>query len=802
MKFVLPVEGMDAQQLYAHNQNGHGGFFPIGCSRMYHGGIHIEGNHNVVAISDGNMIAYRYSKEYCSEERKGKKYPYSNCFVLIRHEYTTPNGQPIVFFSHYSHLRPWDNFTEEQKKRLPAPFSKSGFRITADGLRARSAPDKTKDNVISTVTLANGSEIVASPINETWAKKEGEEVYFAYKGFTDPIKIQSDQLRFDAVTTCEIPVKAGDLLGYTGMFLNPEAPDDLHTVHVEVFAGDDTVDFVNNKKHDGEKKPVVFQVASGATLKKREKKYPDLSKLTKYSLAANTLVGVVENDAEKKWCKIKEIALVNTLKREWVDRHTAVPADIHYTSKADTLADVRSALGNNGITTSSKIYLLKELKGSDRLVKYTLPAGSGKTCWVKADVLEKGGSTYYLKSATEGYSDNPDSVVFTTDAVKLKEELNENISNTESAKDEKGKVWHKVGSGANEGWIADDDGKLKKQSVFDWPKFKIAKEKGSAADDTMIDFKMLSPFFKTVIDEINTDKDNKISDKELKAAMKNPELAEKLSHLICYHQSEWYLDDGLTSWQKVLKKVGLYNAKKLEDQLKTVCWWREVADNSKLFLKSPDVYHWHPVAFIEQMKKMDGSCLFPLPSEYRDKGYHSGMRAFGSDRSKKTRRHAGCDLYAPLGTNIHAVADGTIIGYYNYYWKTFALAIDHGDFSVLYGEVQPPADPENYGYASIPYLSTLTANEKRGLPAGLKKGSTVKRGQHIAYVGQLYENSGTVKHENTMLHFEKFSNEAEGAFTNTNNVNDYWNIKDKSPSKPFYRREDLENPTEFLDECE
>lgn len=617
MKFVFPIENMGAKSLYARNQAGRGGFYPIGRNKMYHGGIHIEGDYNVVAITDGTLIAYRYKKKYCEDERKGKKYRYSNCFVLIRHEYKTPNGQPIVFFSHYNHLCPWEEFNEEQNKRLPAPFSKPGFKITSAGLRARSAPDTIKKNVLSTVTLSKGDEVVASPIDNFWAKKDGEEVYFAYSGFADPITIQSDQLQLDAIATCEIPIKAGDLLGYTGCYEDKRIPENHKIVHIEVFAGDDTVDLVNNKKKDGEKNSIVFQVASGATLKKLEKKYPDITKLTKYSLAANTHVEVTETDAEKKWCNVKEIALVNILKRNWFDRHTDVPSDIHYTPKADNLADVRKGLGSSDITATSKLYLLKELKDKDRLVKYALPPGTGRTCWVKAAAVAKGGTTYYLKAATDGYSENPDVVVFTKDAVTLKAELNEKIKNTESTKDENGKMWHKVGSGANEGWIAEDDGKLKKLSAFDWPKFKIAKETGSTAGDPFIDFKKLTPFFKTIINEINTDKDQEISDSELKVAILTPELATKLSHLICYHQSEWYLDDGLTGWEKVFKLVGVNIAKKVGNRLKELCWWQVVAGKSKLFLKSPDVYHWHPITFVEQMNTL--SSIIALDDKERSR---------------------------------------------------------------------------------------------------------------------------------------------------------------------------------------
>jgi murein DD-endopeptidase MepM/ murein hydrolase activator NlpD len=199
--------------------------------------------------------------------------------------------------------------------------------------------------------------------------------------------------------------------------------------------------------------------------------------------------------------------------------------------------------------------------------------------------------------------------------------------------------------------------------------------------------------------------------------------------------------------------------------------------------------------------KSDSNYLFPLPKQYQDKGYHAGARSFGWNRGGG-RCHAGCDLYAPLGKEIFAVADGIIQNYHFFYWKTFALEIDHGDFSVVYGEVQPPADPEKYGITVTPevlkLIKSLDDFEKSGLPNSFKKGSPVKKGDHIAYVGQLYKDNGSVPFAQTMLHFEKYSNKATGPFTEKTNINNYLHV----PVLPYKRRKDLQNPTEFLDSCE
>jgi murein DD-endopeptidase MepM/ murein hydrolase activator NlpD len=142
-----------------------------------------------------------------------------------------------------------------------------------------------------------------------------------------------------------------------------------------------------------------------------------------------------------------------------------------------------------------------------------------------------------------------------------------------------------------------------------------------------------------------------------------------------------------------------------------------------------------------------------------DLSYHDGAREFGAAR-KHGRKHAGCDLNAPIGTEIFAVKDGKIIQKpYEFAGETFALEIDHSDFIVRYGEIQ------------------------KELPPGLGVGKTVKRGQLIAYVGKFVTEEHDIKH---MLHFEMYSGEESGPLSDKLNP-------------PYQRRGDLMDPTSFLD---
>src|SRR5215475_7769750 len=101
---------------------------------------------------------------------------------------------------------------------------------------------------------------------------------------------------------------------------------------------------------------------------------------------------------------------------------------------------------------------------------------------------------------------------------------------------------------------------------------------------------------------------------------------------------------------------------------------------------------------------------FPLPF-IPTLSYKTGGRRFGARRDNG-RRHAACDLIAPVGTEIFAVDDGEVIrGPYPFYHGTYALEVRHPLFVVRYCEI-------------------------KGAAAGVEPGSVVEPEQVIAYVGR------------------------------------------------------------------
>lgn len=157
----------------------------------------------------------------------------------------------------------------------------------------------------------------------------------------------------------------------------------------------------------------------------------------------------------------------------------------------------------------------------------------------------------------------------------------------------------------------------------------------------------------------------------------------------------------------------------------------------------------------ETTEETPDCCTFPFKDRKvlaPYKGGGSGGREFGASRSG--RLHAATDLLRNAGTPIRAIADGKVTDYYEFYEGTDAVVVDHDIFVARYGEVGRMAE-------------------------GVSKGSPVKKGQVIAYVGDL------IGIDASMLHLELYKGTLSGELSGHNNS--------------FQRRPDIFNPTACVD---
>lgn len=117
-------------------------------------------------------------------------------------------------------------------------------------------------------------------------------------------------------------------------------------------------------------------------------------------------------------------------------------------------------------------------------------------------------------------------------------------------------------------------------------------------------------------------------------------------------------------------------------------------------------------------------------------------RRFGAPRQGKTgrRKHAGIDLFAYAGDTVLAMASGTVTAVQSFHLGSWAVFIDHGPVTVMYGEV----------------------DKGSWTRLGLEVGSTVRAGQPVAEVACMVRD-GDGECRSHMLHLEAY---APGTTTN------------------------------------
>lgn len=159
----LPFGINNVDDLYDNNENGDGGFYPLGKGVLWHSGIHINGDKNekFSPIIPGKVVMYRLSKEYkkvdlpqtitadaykgrfsafqgaYTQNKKNKnlydltdftqKKEVSDCFVLLEHDLNIANlegnDSSFKFYTLYMNLEP------EGDSKL---YDLTGFKVTGN----------------------------------------------------------------------------------------------------------------------------------------------------------------------------------------------------------------------------------------------------------------------------------------------------------------------------------------------------------------------------------------------------------------------------------------------------------------------------------------------------------------------------------------------------------------------------------------------------------------------------------------------------------------------------------------------
>lgn len=511
---------------------------------------------------------------------------------------------------------------------------------TLKGLNLRTEKNYDDDTIIK--VLKKNTKIKIQVIDTQWAivkEIDGEilteTAYVFYKGKVKFDENDIDEGLLDTIHCPNQTIKSGDLLGYPGVNFSQN-----NSLHFEIFTDDSIVDFIKDYEDLDESEKTILQVNKGSKLFQRIK--VDIPKSTA-SIDKYSRIKIEDTDADSEYVKITATDICGVVKKvdmegydEGAKQYEGIKANLeHYQStiSADLTADSRLEF----IYYSNAAGDIKTSNTSDghRLVAF--PITEQKTYWVKRDLInsqeittdntDKG--TILFNGLNMLYDQNP--MVFTFEEESESGSSDDaflDLTSCKSCKDSDGETWYEVTlpfddkgilhylsllNGVNrtdqkKGWVKSSDTKL--TSPFNWPGFKLAKESGEGSQDARIDYQNLTPFFKELFEDIDIIGNGVISAREMKAALKDEVLLDRLSRVIAKHPSEWQSDGACSKWKHLKELVpdeaAFEEAKK---QIKNLAWWDEAKAAGASLPDSPEVYHLHPVSFSLSIDKIIKSMI-------------------------------------------------------------------------------------------------------------------------------------------------------------------------------------------------
>ena len=221
-----------AEGYYKNNEEGAGGWFPLGLNQTWHGGVHLHVPREtpVFAMFEGVLVAARFGD-------KPTELGHNN-FVLLRHRIEIPTkkkqekSRELVFYSLYMHLAPMDVSTigddsPEWVKQLHKLHS-GEERDAEDALAGGRAGDEDDEDREDGVEDDDEDVFAEDDEDTATARKPYLEIGHRLAAF------KRQQIALIPWDEEPIKVSSNELIGLSGEFGPPD--DWTPQVHVEVFA--------------------------------------------------------------------------------------------------------------------------------------------------------------------------------------------------------------------------------------------------------------------------------------------------------------------------------------------------------------------------------------------------------------------------------------------------------------------------------------------------------------------------------------------------------------------------------------
>jgi N-acetyl-anhydromuramyl-L-alanine amidase AmpD len=368
-----------AEQYYAAiESNPQGGWYPIGKTQAWHGGIHLRGTkgEKIKAMFDGVIVAARFDPKPTAMG--------SNNFMLLRHDVPIPTGKKdktktFTFFSLYMHLGPinWKDPTTlpawvTKMERVDSGASAAEEEALLDEAligdlkdddkkkkKRDKKPGKGKGKDEPTEEKAGGAEEDEELFTEGEDSGEFQKYAYGKLGQTLGHLKKGYIVAFPKQNWEQNPVKvsSGDVLADLGEF-GEEQPWD-HLLHVEVFADGTWKEAVDMAVHGRFFTEIEGDLGSGSLFVKNREILavfnPDPRKKTVGSLVPERVLDpgdlefffttAAEGVDEKRWFR----RLVTRHVSEWSDQVDWVRSLSSGQTWDDKVKEFREVMKRSGI---------------------------------------------------------------------------------------------------------------------------------------------------------------------------------------------------------------------------------------------------------------------------------------------------------------------------------------------------------------------------------------------------------------------------------------------------------------------
>ncbi|MND52011.1 hypothetical protein D3C81_208830 [compost metagenome] len=596
------------------------GFYPLGVSGLWHGGIHFDSGTaavldqtSVSCIADGEVIAYRIDMETKETayvvKGSSENRPFSRNFVLVRHRVDAPeiaesseSPPSLIFYSLYMHLQDGAFYRDSPFMERPAFWEERGDYIVsknAKDKRSNAQPTELGSN-IRHLEIA-GSKIDFLP-QGSHVRISGDGDFRKLESSVGPssLRDESDVLQGYVEVKQLDAVGAGEYSTRNAVNVYSEADRKSKVLSLKLPKG--TLVKVSG---EGEFRRLLnvaqFVYFKSLEVQRVPCEYDNVSILaTPVPISAGDLVGhvgvyqdAVADRPEKKLhlevFSADDVAGFFESCREWskglpgelntwleLARGTEVVPDQGFTKN-----NPPAQTGKHPVSAENLLVPKSLLDGLPPTHRIKVPAAGGRRAC----------NWYHLEGV-------------------LSDAANQLLN----------------------GWVKEEVGITPWKNPWDWEGYQVITEYKTPAEfmaasrrsEKLLTEEQLKRFgamadegekstVKTRLRElVDSDGNGRITANELRAAIQTPAGAQKLSKLVVSYESEWYY--AAHKWDALDELLGHsgstpnVNWLAEKDRIKQLSWWGDVA--AKLWLpQEARVYHFNPMGLLANLGLVDDNDL-------------------------------------------------------------------------------------------------------------------------------------------------------------------------------------------------